>query len=287
MKKLSFILLLAAAMLLSATNSFASPPLKKYAKPPERVKLLSNEEFFSQSDYIIETKSAGICPTYYDAGGNRNPDDFYISAFMIVTHVYKNDETMPVSPGDTLNYILKGGMITIPSEKHPLEGDVIESPRPVDYDTGERGYVSMMDDEYQSILLLKKSDFPENPDVSRRNKYPKVSMVQDIKRASIKIGGRGFFTGPIWGLNGLQFENRYELYKYMEQFEGVTVPLSDPAKMWSYLHHYDGLFDQYRKERNIDWKLPSERTQEDIDAFNRLMEMKVRIAQENSKIVKQ
>ena len=196
---------------------------------------------------------------------------------MIVTYVYKNDETMSIFPGDTINYLSKGGAIVKPSEEHPFDGEVIRTPYPVDHDTGERGSVFMMEDEYQSILFMKKSDFPENPDISKRNKHLKASMLQDIKRASIKIGGRRIFRGPIWGLNGLHFDNRYELYKYMEQFEGVNVPLSDPGKMHWDLFGDDDAFNQYLKERNLrDPRDPQVR-----DSVRRSIEMKFQKAKEN------
>ena len=106
-----------------------------------------------------------------------------------------------------------------------------------------------MPDEHQAIYFMKKSDLPENLDISKRSKYPKVSMLQDITRASIKIGSRTSTSGPVFGLNSLRFDNRYELYKYMEQFEGVKVPLSDANYMRWYLD--DEAFNQYSKERNV------------------------------------
>ena len=126
----------------------------------------------------------------------------------------------------------------------------IWAPQPVDYDTGEMGSACGMEDEYQSIYFMKKSDWPENPDISKRSKHPKVSMLQDITRASIKIkGDRWVSGGPVWGLNDLSFDNRYELYKYMEQFEGVEVPLSDTNYMrW---HLSEEAFNKYLKERKI------------------------------------
>ena len=104
MKNLLFILTV-ATMLLGATNSTASPPLSRFdLQQGERIKLFSNEEFFSKADYIIEVRFTGIYPTFYDVGGNYNPDEFYTSRFMIVTYVYKNSETMSISPGDTLTH---------------------------------------------------------------------------------------------------------------------------------------------------------------------------------------
>ena len=276
-KHLFITVLLLAATLLAATNSFASPPYPGpgrswFAPGGEKIKLFSNEEFFSKADYIIEADFAGMeYISYYDAGGNYNPDEFYTSTFLIVTRVYKNDETMPVSRRDTLHQISKGGAVIKPwsslqeKEQHPFEeGEQIRTPYPEDYDTGERGYAG------GGILFMKKSDFPENPDISKRSKYPKVSMLQDIPRATIKIGAE-FYAGEIDGLNGLHFENRYELYKYMEQFEGVTVPqLSDPGLMHRYLD--DKTFDQYLKERNVEDpripRTPQPATQPCIFAIN-------------------
>ena len=229
MKNLSFIFL-AATMLLSTANSFASEwrdyPWTQY--PGEKVKLLSNEEFFSKSDYIFEVKFTKIdplkyipgtkltefmYPITYDAGGNDNPDEIYTSGFAVVTRVYKNDETMSISPGDTISIISKGGRIFKPLEGSPTgeEGTWIKSLLPVNYDTGEVGHVRIGG----AVSFMKKSDFPENPDISKRNKYPKISPVQDIRGASLEIEGDEYFSGKVSGLNGLHFDNRYELYKYM------------------------------------------------------------------------
>jgi len=267
-------------MLLDVTNGFASQPYRSWLQEEgDTIKLFSNEEFFSKADYIVEVKSEGIhSPIYYDIGENYNPDELYTSLCLVVTYVYKNNSDISIFPGNILHYIRKGGMAVKPVEGMLLgEGEVIQTPYPVDYDTKERGY-TMSDICPTFILFMKKSDYPENPDKSVRKGHPKVSMMQDIKRACIKINDD---VGSVWGLSDLHFDNRYELYKYMERFEGVNVPLSDPEQMWWDLRYHKNVFDQYRKERNIDWKTPAERTQEDIDAFNRLMEMKVRIAKEN------
>ena len=269
MKKLSFILL--AAMLLNATSSFASEPYDPSApRPGEKIKLLSNEEFFSKADYIIEVEWAKIKSIHYDVGGNYNPDEFYTSIFLIVTRVYKNDKTMPISPGDTLHCISKGGEI----RPDPLWASTIVTPYPVDYDTGEMGSPFVMEDKGQAIYFMKKSDFPENPDVSKRSKHPKVSMLQDLPRASIKIGGRTSPGGPVWGLNDLHFENRYELYKYMEQFEGVDVPISDIDHIRWHLKTNSEEFEKYLKERNINWQeyQVRERQRSDSLMHNRMME---------------
>jgi len=281
MRNLSFIFL-TIVMLLGVTNSFASgiitssgvfvsDPIDPFNQPGEKIKLLSNEEFFSKADYIIEVKPAGWeFTTMYDAGGNYNPDEIYTSTFMIVTRVYKNDEIMRISPGDTLNYIRKGGWIF---KEDPEWGtEQIWSRQPVDYDTGEIGGAGIED----AILFIKKSNLLENPDTNKRGKYSKVSMLQDLKSATIKIGGE-YYTGEISGLNDLQFNNRYELYKYMEQFEGVTVPLSNPHHMRWYLGTGD-VFDQYLKERNVKWldfNDPQVR-----DSLNRVLEMQVQKARE-------
>ena len=272
MKNLTFILLVAAT-LLSATNSFASPRFSRYTHGGERIKLLSNEEFFSKSDYIIEAKISDKGYIVYDAGGNYKEDELYTSLFLIVTYVYKNDETMSISPGDTLHYIRKGGAIDKPSEERPIFWEVIRTPPAIDYDTGERES-AMAAGDYPTIYFMKKSDFPENPDTSKRSKHPKVSMLQDIKRAAIRI------DGTISGLNDLHFENRYELYKYMEQFEGVTVPLSDPWKMHWDLFGLDGVFEQYLKERNVEWR--DFYGPQYIDSVEYFMEMKAKKAAENT-----
>jgi len=281
MKKLLFIL--AVAMLLSATNSFASPPYRSWLQEPgDTIKLFSNDEFFSKADYIIEAKYANGGGGMYDAGGNYNPDEFYTSFLLVVTRVYKNNSGISIAPGDTLHYIRKGAVIIKPLEEYPFE-KVLITPNTVDYDTRERESAFGMEDEYQSIYFLKKSDFPENPDARLRSRHPKVSMLQDIKRASIKIGGRALFNGPIWGLNDLHFDNRYELYKYMEQFEGVNVPISDIEHIRWHLGTNSKEFEQYLKERNINWQEYQESGRQHADSLMRSRRMEYQKRQQEKK----
>lgn len=224
-------------------------------EPIKKVSLLSNEEFFSMADIIIEAEPTHIKGFTYDAGGNKNPDDLYTSTFHIVTYIYKNNSSMNILPGDTINVIIEGGKI------HQLS-------------RSKEGYLEEIKMEKWSeneklkipgypIRFFKESDFPINPDVSKQNKYIKVSPVRKVK-------------DELTGFDDLHFENRYELYKYMEQFEGVTVPLSDISKMRWDLRRDKDVFNQYLEERNIDLR-HAKLQQENI------LEKKFQIARENKR----
>jgi hypothetical protein len=49
-------------------------------------KLLSNEEFFKNSDYILEISRSGIHFLSYDAKGDFNKEDIYTSSYWIVNY---------------------------------------------------------------------------------------------------------------------------------------------------------------------------------------------------------
>jgi hypothetical protein len=149
------------------------------------------------------------------------------------------------------------------SKEQPWATMLITTPSQADYAAGKEESVFITKDYESAIYFMKISDLPENPDVSKRNKYPKVCMLQDVRRAFIRVPHNAY------GLNGLQFDNRYELYKYMEQFEGVTVPLWNTNQMKWYLD--DSTFNQYLKERNLkypDYPAPKPATQPCIFTVN-------------------
>ena len=52
----------------------------------------------------------------------------------------------------------------------------------------------------------------------------------------------------IEGLNGLSFDNKYELFKYMKQFKDVSVPLSDVKEMQRILFGNTEAYHKYMIE---------------------------------------
>jgi hypothetical protein len=158
------------------------------------------------------------------------------------------------------------------SKEQPWATMLITTPSQADYAAGKEEAVPIIKDYQSAIYFMKISDLPESPDIiSKRNKYPKVSMLQNVKRAFIRVPHNAY------GLNGLQFANRYELYKYMEQFEGVNVPLWNTGHM--HYHLDDNTFKQYLKERNMKWldgNDPQVR-----DSVMRFLDMRLQKAREN------
>ena len=203
MKKLSFILL--AVTLSISLSVFSIPRVASISEEgnAKKVQVPSTEEYFAESEIIVEVKQPDnwvwlLCS--YDAVGNYNRDDIYTSSYHIVTRVYKNNSGISILPGDTINTIIKGGSIFKGATIYEEE-KISSRPR-----TDEPFRIA----GYPSIYFMKKSDFPDNPDISKRNKYPKVTPL----RIPIKRSGEAEDNGAP------RLDNRYELYKYMEQFEG-------------------------------------------------------------------
>ena len=232
MKKLSFILLAATLSIsLSAfsVSRIANVPEKE---PVEKVQVPSTEEYFAEADIIVEAKRPDNWTSLggsYDAVGNYNRDDIYTSSFHIVTRIFKNNSDLSISPGDTLHVITKGGSI--------FKGATIYEEERISSRPQTDEIFQLFD--YPSFYFLNKSDFPDNPDISKRNNHPKVTLLRSPKRTADKEDSI------------MKFDNRYELYKYMEQFEGVTVPLSDQGHMRWHLGGDSEEFKQYLKERNL------------------------------------
>jgi hypothetical protein len=95
------------------------------------------------------------------------------------------------------------------------------------------------------IFFLNESNYPDNPD--KKNHYYRTRFLENsIPSGFMQHGGIG-------GLIGLYFPDRYELYKYMQQFEGVNVPLSDLKKMERDLSGRPDAWKQYLQDRNMKW----------------------------------
>ena len=262
MKKLSFILL--AAMLSISLSAFSVSRIAGVSEEgnAKKVQVPSTEEYFAESDIIIETRLPDNRESFihrYDAVGNYDRGDIYTSGYCIVTYVYKNNSGISISQGDTLNILVKGGYIFKGATIYEEE-EIRAYPQP-DKPFQIAGY--------PDIYFMKKSDLPDNPDISKRNKHPKVTPL----RIPIERLGEAEDNGAP------QLDNRYELYKYMEQFEGLTVPLSDPIHMRWHLGGDSEEFKQYLKERN----LRDPRAQQGRDSVRHSIEMKFREVREKER----
>jgi hypothetical protein len=171
--------------------------------------LLSNEDFFNKAELVVEGRFLKAYYSY-DAKGNYNPDDIYRVQAILVQRVYKGDQKLS---HDTLYVVRHGGTIQAIYEDGSFETISSSS----DYYYAEDNGVPINSDK-ADILFFVKSDFPENLIQSEYSDKPKYKFLQDKEKAVLGVQGK------ISGLNNLIFNNREELYKYMKQFKGYTVP---------------------------------------------------------------
>ena len=187
---------------------------------------LSNEDFFTKSDLVVESSFLGIVATY-DTKGNKKRDDIYSIAAIKVHRIYKGDKSLE---GDTVYIVGKGG--TLGDENTYLHNNnanlkesefVLEtieeiqygSPPPLLKNNGCR-YCNISD-YVPHIYFFKTSDFPDIND-SKYSSYKKYKYLYSSETRLYVCGDK------VLGLNNLVFQNRGEFYNYMKQFEGFIVP---------------------------------------------------------------
>jgi hypothetical protein len=286
-KKMKKIVLIAAILVMSGVEINAQTQ-HSYPRYPDTANLYkdlqTNKDFFENSDYILEVKrlSKDITIDYYASkkGADVNiedehgvlttaidEDDIHIVQMVKVLRVYKGEN---VKEGDTIVAFAKGGYLPINAttwsffpETYRMLGnaDCIKglTPQRVTVSTtigkgngylGDRGIdISNWD---PSIIFGSDTEFPKDLDKPENDHYLKIKVPN---RTKAKLSWE---DGKFSGLNSLHFENRYELYKYMAQFEGIDIPLSDYDKMHKYWSGDDDARNQYIKEWNIDLKQRSD-----------------------------
>jgi len=201
---------------------------------------LSNEDFFNQSELVVEGRMLKIVDTY-DAIGNGDEEDFYSILPIKVQRVYKGDQSLT---GDIVYTVCKKNEIGAYFPCYPVKqeqkifinGDdtiKITVDREEMYigpavlrQNGIDGGVGF---DTPSIFFLGTSNFPDskNPKYSSYKKY-KFLYNEDSRLWVLKSDITGLIT-KILGLKNLVFNTREELYNYMKQFEGYIVP--EPAPL--------------------------------------------------------
>ena len=202
-------------------------------RDPDKPKF-TNEEFFQQSELVVEVQHIGAVANYYANGSNSNNDIYSILAYK-VQRVYKG-EAIPA--GDTIYLVAKGKhRIAIPYKFEQIDSNnfTITADEPslcILYEF-ENGITCWVNEHTPSVLFLVASDFPhdENSKYASHKKYK--YLVKKNQPKSILLEGTFFDelyidNGNIAGLNNLAFHNREEFYNYMKQFEGFTVPETKP-----------------------------------------------------------
>jgi len=204
---------------------------------------LTNEEFFEQADYIVEGKFINGYTNSYDAKGLYQKEDIYSELKFIVKYAYKAKNNL-INNNDTITIVFDWGEIykvDYTEEEWTYESLITKYLGNADYPC----YCAMgLESENEQILFLKESDFPDNP--KKDNNYFRTKLLRDRKFAKIKYERN---SDRSTGLNNLSFDNKYDLYKYMEQFEYLNLPISDPKQMQWELRYDIKSYNRYRKER--------------------------------------
>ncbi|MDR3047560.1 MAG: hypothetical protein LBU51_08130 [Bacteroidales bacterium] len=172
--------------------------------------LLSNEDFFNKAELVIEGK---VVKTFdaYDAVGNHKCEDIYTLQTFLVQQVYKGD---PKLMNDTLYIVRHGGSEIQWIDK---DGRLVGRRFVIRTVTSDNGI--SIDETHSDILFFVKSDFPDNPVKNNYSEKPKYKFLQDKEKAILRVRGN-----KIYGLNNIIFNTRTELYNYMRQFNGYTIP---------------------------------------------------------------
>ena len=194
-------------------------------RDPDKPKF-TNEEFFQQSELVVEAQPLGGVANYY-ANGSNSKDDIYSILAYKVQRVYKG-EAIPA--GDTIYLAVKGKYnIEAPYTFRQIDSnnfEIIENLPGLSVITDFGNGIEIGINEYTPLVLfLVASDFPHdyNSKYSSYKKYKylvKKNYSKGISSDELYVGN----DGNIAGLNNLAFHTREEFYNYMKQFEGFIVP---------------------------------------------------------------
>ena len=201
--------------------------------------MLENEEYFLNSDYILEVEwLINEEVNYY---GKKRLSD-YGAWTLRVLYVHKGNN---VKNGDT----------------------VVTFVNTSDY-YGDPG-LSLMHSGHRYIIFGNKTEYPECFDPKMNDHYLKM------KSQNKKLAKLDFEYQNIHGLNGLRFYNRYQLYKYLQQFPEVTIPESEYNMKYPSIEllESDSLYKEYLKDIG---KTKEEYQREQKNEFNRMFERKLK-----------
>jgi hypothetical protein len=186
---------------------------------------LSNEEFFKQAEivfegYFIKTVAG------YDPEGNAT---FWGGGYRIdiykVQRVYKGTQ---YAVGDTIYIVEKGGYPGIEKGENPWHQSAFkfsdgDNPVIVPEVLWKNGISWNPKQEQPLIYFLVSSDFPDD----ENSKYFSYKKYMHFHPESMNLCM--YISGDnIAGLNDLVFRKREDFYNYMRQFEGFTVPETEP-----------------------------------------------------------
>jgi len=180
-------------------------------------KQLSNKEFFTQAELVIEGQFVRKLYTYNLKGTFEYEDGYTIDAIKVL-RVYKGDPSLK----DSIILITKkGGLL---GQEKAFDGESIlhvgsHTPK-IFMDHGINQGVNMFTTR---IYFLVASDFPEdeNSKYALHDKYKYVQRNTENSRGYDVMYVSG---DKILGLDSLVFHHRESFYNYMRQFDSFTVP---------------------------------------------------------------
>ena len=216
-KHLLILITLLSLSLLSAQNHPDKPTL-------------TNEQFFSQAELVIEGQFAKIVDTYDTKGTGKFEDCIAVDAIR-VKKVYKGDTALT----GKLIYLTRLGT-RLGEESWYEEARISDDGIYISYDIGisyttpkiffENGIDFGVSSRTPKIYFLKSSDLPDDSN-SKYFSYNKYTNLE--KYCNYSSGFYNFMyvcddINVIAGLDNLIFRNRRDFYDYMKQFEGYIVP---------------------------------------------------------------
>ncbi len=182
---------------------------------------LTNEEFFTKSDLVIDGIYIGILAIY-----ESQPNDTNIVLGYRVAEIYKGDQSLKWR---TIGVICKKSKAFDDLFRIETKEASISIPNVLQRNGINSGYFFNI----TSILFFTKSDMPMIGIPERLASYSMYEFIQN-EESRLYI-----FDDRIIGLNDLIFQNREELYNYMKQFEGYTVPEPPTSRPKKQPEEYD------------------------------------------------
>ncbi|MDR2835911.1 MAG: T9SS type A sorting domain-containing protein, partial [Bacteroidales bacterium] len=180
--------------------------------------MLTNEEYFKNSDYILEVVwipyAVTVQPDFYVPFEDLTEDNIYTTWVLKVLNVYKGNN---VQIGDTVLANSKGGVVS----KKYKEIDPANPDTEIFREELKGSYPGPMKDQGIYIETFKRTIiFGRDTEIKLYRNSRFIEMeIQNKQRARIMN-----MDGVIYGLNGLSFPSIEELYNYMRQFKGLSVP---------------------------------------------------------------
>jgi len=175
---------------------------------------LTNEDFFTQAELVIEGYSIGYFSTYEIAKESTLYDTFTVEAIR-VQKVFKGNKYLE---SDTIFVVSEGDLFGM-KYFDVNEWDITYDIPALLYENG--CYNCDVSYGATRIFFLTISDYfgVNDSDYSLCKKY---KLLQNVESKLYVCENK------ILGLDNLVFQNREDFYNYMSQFEGYTIPAPEP-----------------------------------------------------------